>query len=209
MGAVAQSMLASGRSAESTAQALLPLALRGTELPRMLDATHGSFRLTASQAMGATSALQGMALGFKDFILSGGRFSSAIDNVPQFVEVIGRAAGLSNAAIMGLSSAFTLTASTLSLLVDNWSTLMKAMGSGKVLSEAEELKELAKAIERLNDAREREPIIKSQASGKTAAEREQARASHEAIIGTDRQGIIRGPSRSSLRGRQDVGLGVS
>lgn len=192
MDALTQSMLANGRSAAAVAQAMMPLAQQAASLQGMLDATRNSFGLTASQAMGAASAVQGLARGFEDVVLTGGRMSSAINNVPQFIEGVGRAAGLSNTQIFGLSSAATLLSSALFIAIDNWSTLMRAMGTGGARTEAEELKELGKQTEKTADEldrylklKEREQELQRQASGKTEAEAAQRKAVDDALADVD------------------------
>ena len=193
-----------GQTFSEFALELQTVAQRLQQVNQMLGATGNSLGLTQGQAFSAASAVQGVARGFEDVILSGGRMSSAINNVPQLVEGIARAAGMSNAAIAALSAASTVFASALFLAIDNWSLLMRLMGSGKLKTEGEEMAELGKKtektveeLERYLALKERQQAMESQEKNKTEAEKAQAKGVNDAIVEGDEDKIRKGLIESS------------
>jgi hypothetical protein len=157
----------------------------------------------AAAASGMKSQFSGLAMGMMqvgymiDDIQYG--FQAIVNNIAPLGMSIATAFGASIPQAQAFAATAQIAGVAAYQLYKNWDNLMDAMGTGRVRSEAEEMKELAKATERTADEeerllqfKEREQAVKRQESMRPEAEEKSSKAFREAIAEGDYKTIKRG-----------------
>lgn len=110
---------------------------------------------SAQQMRQGTQALQGFSRGFEDVVLSGGRFSSMVNNIPQLVTGVAGAMGRSAASAAAWASGIGLAATAALALAPVVRGLWESFAESNIEATDSQLERMTKRIDELKDKKVR------------------------------------------------------